>query len=259
MKRLFAALFLVMLVGVIAAAQETGQKPEAKPEDSKVAEVLPTVDQIIEKYVEAMGGKAALEKITSRVTKGTFDLPAFGASGTWEAYAKAPNKSISITDVPNFGLIRNGFDGTIAWEDNPQTGLNEKSGALLVRAKLDSDFYREFKLKELYPKIVVKKKDKVGEKDAYVVEATPDGASAETWYFDAATGLLLRADAEREGPNGPTVAQLYFEDYKDVDGIKFPYAIRQVLPEFSLSLKITEVKHNVEIEDAKFSKPAPPK
>jgi len=202
MKRLLVALFSLLLVGIIAVAQEVEKKPEAKPQDTKAAEPLPAADQIIDKYVAALGGKVAIEKQTSRVTKGTFDIPAFGASGTWEGFAKAPNKSISIIDVPGFGVVRQAFDGTVAWEDNPQVGMNEKSGAALTRVKLDSDFYRDIKLKELYPKMTVKGKQKVGEKDAYVIEATPTGASAETWYFDAETGLLLRADSERETPNG---------------------------------------------------------
>jgi outer membrane lipoprotein-sorting protein len=256
MKKLLAALLLLLLVGVTAVAQETEKKPEAKPQDTKAAETLPTVDQIIDKYVEALGGKAAIEKQTSRVTKGTFDIPAFGASGTWEGYAKSPNKTISIIDVPGFGVIRQAYDGTIAWEDNPQTGMNEKSGTALTRVKLDSDFYRDVKLKELYSKMTVKGKQKVGDKDAYVIEATPTGASAETWYFDAETGLLLRADAEREGPNGVGTVQLYLEDYRGVDGVKIPHTLRQTTPDFAISIKISEIKHNVDVEDTKFAKPA---
>jgi outer membrane lipoprotein-sorting protein len=256
MKKLLAALLLVLLVGVTAVAQETEKKPEAKPQDTKAAETLPTADQIIDKYVEALGGKAAIEKQTSRVTKGTFDIPAFGASGTWEGYAKSPNKTISIIDVPGFGVIRQAYDGTIAWEDNPQTGMNEKSGTALTRVKLDSDFYRDVKLKELYPKMTVKGKQKVGDKDAYVIEATPTGGSAETWYFDAEAGLLLRADSEREGPNGVAMAQVYLEDYGEVDGVKIPHTIRQTTADFTISIKMSEIKHNVDVDDAKFAKPA---
>ena len=256
MKRLVVAMLLVLFADVIGVAQETGQKPEAKQEDTKAAETLPTADQIIDKYVEALGGKTAIEKVTSRVTKGTFEIPAFGATGTWEGYAKAPNKAISVTDVPNFGVIKQAFDGTVAWEDTPQTGLNEKSGAALARAKLDYDFYRSIRLKELYPKMTVKGKEKVGDKDAYVIEATPAGTGAETWYFDTTTGLLLRADAEREGPNGTAMVQIYLDDYRTMDGIKAPFSMRQTMPEFELSIKTTELKYNVEIDDAKFSKPA---
>ncbi len=257
MRKLIATLLFVLLVGITALAQEAGQKPETKAPETKAAETLPTVDQIIDKYVEALGGKAAIEKVTSRVAKGTFDIPAFGASGTFEAYAKAPDKSISIIDVPGFGVIKQAFDGTVAWEDNPQVGMNEKSGAALARARLDANFYREIKLKELYPKMTLKGRDKVDGKDAYVIEAVPTGVSPETWFFDTETGLLSRADAEREGPNGVSQVQMYFEDYKDVDGVKIPHAIRQTTPEFSLSLKFSEIKQNVDIEDAKFSKPAP--
>ncbi|HYK87244.1 MAG TPA: hypothetical protein VE398_00635 [Acidobacteriota bacterium] len=257
MRRFMGVLLFVLLAGITAPAQETGQKPETKPGETKAAEPLPTADQIVDKYVEALGGRAAIEKVTSRVAKGTFDIPAFGASGTFEAYAKAPDKNITIIDVPGFGVIKQAFDGTVAWEDNPQSGLNEKSGTALARAKLDGNFFRDLKLKELYPKMAVKGKEKVGDKDAYVIEATPTGMTAETWYFDTGTGLLVRADAEREGPNGVTMVQLYFDDYKEVDGIKIPSAIRQTTPDFSLSLKFNEIKQNVDIEDGKFSKPKP--
>lgn len=78
MKRTLTILILSLLVAVTAFAQQGQQKPaEAKP-DAKPAAKLPTVDQVLDKYVQAIGGKAAIEKQTSRVAKGTFELPAFG-------------------------------------------------------------------------------------------------------------------------------------------------------------------------------------
>jgi outer membrane lipoprotein-sorting protein len=216
----------------------------------------PTVDQVLDKYVQAIGGKAAIEKQTSRAGKGTFEIPAFGASGTAETYEKAPNKSAAIIDIPGFGVIREGYDGKVAWSQDPQSGLREKTGVELASTKLESEFHRAIKLKSLYPKIVIKGKEKVGDKDAIVLEATPTEGPVETWYFDAASGLLVRQDAERESPQGKMPVQVFFDEYKEFDGVKVPVAIRQITPAFALNIKIEEVKNNVPVDDAKFVKPS---
>ena len=242
---------LCSAIAVAAFAQGGQQKPAT---DSKTA--LPTADQILDKYVQAMGGKTAIEKQTSRVSKGSFEIPAVGATGTAEIFEKAPNKSAAIINIPGFGVVQEGFDGKTAWAQDPQSGLREKAGAELGAAKLDAEFYKPIKLKQLYPKIVVKGKDKVGDKDVYVVEATPTESSTETWYFDAQSGLLLRLDAEREGPQGKQAIQTFLEDYKDIDGVKLPVSVRQVTPQFTITIKIEDVKSNVPIDDAKFKKPA---
>src|SRR2546426_845083 len=83
-------------------------------------------------------------------------------------------------------------------QGSPQNGMRDKAGAELASAKLDAEFHKPIKIKQLYPKIVVKGKDKVGDKEVYVVEATPVESSVETWYFDTQTGLILRQDMERE-------------------------------------------------------------
>ena len=90
----------------------------------------------------------------------------------------------------------------------------------------------------------------------YVVEATPAESSAETWYFDTQTGLILREDAERESPQGKQSVQVFLEDYKDVDGVKMPFSIRQITSAFTLTIKMEEIKNNVPVDDAKFNKPA---
>jgi len=245
MKRKFTVLLIGLAMAVTAFAQGGAPKSD-----------LPTADQILDKYVQAIGGKAVIEKQTSRYSKGTLEIPAFGASGTAEVYEKAPNKTITIVNIPGFGIINDCFDGTIGWAQDPQNGMRDKSGPELAASKLDAEFYKPIKIKELYPKVVVKGKDKVGDKDVYVLEATPNGGPTETWYFDAQSGLLLRQDAEREGPQGKQVVQVFFEDYRVADGIKVAYVLKQVTPAFTLNIKLDEVKHNVPIDDAKFKKPS---
>lgn len=246
MKRTLTTLLLCSLIAVAAFAQGAAPKPAD----------LPTVDQVLDKYVQMLGGKAAMEKITSTASKGTFEIAAFGATGSAEVWEKAPNKAALKLDIPGFGLVLEGFNGTVAWSQDPQSGLREKTGAELAATKLDSDFYKPLKLKQLYPKITVKGKEKVGDKDAIVLTATPADGAPETWYFDATSGLQMRMDLERETPQGKTAVQVFLEDYKEVDGIKVPHTMRQVTSAFTIVIKLDEVKHNVAIDDAKFAKPS---
>ena len=243
MKKTLTIMIICMAVAVAAFAR---QKPEATP----------TVDQILDKYVQALGGKAAMEKITTTASKGTFDIAAFGASGSAEIWEKAPNKTALKLDIPGFGIVQEGFNGTVAWAQDPQSGMREKSGAELAATKLDADFYKPIKLKQLYPKITMKGKGKVGDNDAYMLEATPAEGAAETWYFDATTGLLSRMDLERDTPQGKMSIQVFQEDYKAVDGVKIAHTMRQITPAFTIIIKLEEVKHNVPVDDAKFNKPA---
>lgn len=252
MKRTLIIVTLSLAIAVAAFAQGGQQKPATDPKPA----ALPTADQILDKYVQAIGGKAAVEKQTSRVSKGSFEIPAVGATGTAEIFEKAPNKNAAIINIPGFGVVQEGFDGKTAWAQDPQSGLREKAGPELASAKLDGEFYKSVRIKQLYPKLVVKGKDKVGDKDAFVVEATPVESSPETWYFDVQSGLLIRQDSERESPQGKQAVQSFLEDYKDVDGVKLPFTIRQVTPQFTITIKIEDVKTNVPIDDAKFKKPA---
>jgi outer membrane lipoprotein-sorting protein len=214
---------------------------------------LPSADQILEKYVAASGGKEAIEKVTSRVTKGTIDVPTFGASGTFEQVAKAPNLQITTSEFVGYGAVIQCFDGKTAWASEPERGLRDVTGAELDRQKRTADLYGAVHMKEHYKKLTVKGKGKAGDHEAYIIEAEPAEGSAEKLYFDTQSGLLVRVDVPTQQNSTATVL---FEDYKDVDGVKVPFTMKQDSPEISLVIKTQEVKHNVPVDDAKFAKPA---
>ena len=236
--------FLMILFGLVTVASAFAQ------------DKAPTVDQILEKNLQAMGGKAAFEKLTSRVSKGSFEIPAMGAGGPIEIYEKAPNKNLAVITIEGFGVVQQGFNGTVAWENEPQNGLREKSGAELADAKRNADFYGPVRLKELYPKMELKGKEKVGAGEAYVIIATPPSGAPETIYFDTQSGLVVRQDSTRETAQGKMNIQAFLEDYRVVDGVKLPFVVKQNSDAISFVIKLTEIKHNVAVEDAKFNKPA---
>lgn len=266
MKRIALILAFALSAAFTSAAQEkpktdTQSKPETpKAEAPKGAEktaALPTADEILDKNVKAVGGKEVIEKIASRSTKASFDLEAFGVSGApIEILAKAPNKSATKIDVPNFGVVNIIFNGATGWNSDPMNGLRELTGVELAQLKRRSDLHGALNLKQQYSKMEVKGKAKVGSYETYVIEATTAEGGLEKFYFDINTGLLVRHDLEAEGPQGKALTENYFDDYKAVDGVKIPHTIRFVNPEISWVTKIIEVKNNVEIDDAKFNKPS---
>jgi hypothetical protein len=93
---------------------------------------LPTADQVLEKYITAVGGREAMEKVTSRVSTGTVEIPEMGAAGTITISEKAPNKSLAVFEIAGMGQVRQGSDGTAAWEDSPVSGVRDKSGTELA-------------------------------------------------------------------------------------------------------------------------------
>ena len=240
MKRLAS----IVVVGLVAAcAAMSAQTP-----------ALPTVDQVLDKYLAAMGGQAAFDKITTRTAKATIEIPDMGITGAMTMTEKAPNKSLVIIEIAQM-TVREGTDGIVAWDENPQTGLREKAGIELAEYKRGSMFNVETKLKTAYPKMTVAGRDTVNGKAVMVIDAIPEQGAPVKIFFDSETGLILKQAGTRETPEGPITFESFYEDYRPIDGIKQPYTLRQVTSRFTSVIRINEMKHNVPVDDALFRKP----
>src|SRR5215213_1675098 len=211
---------------------------------------LPTLEAVLAKYVAAIGGRDAQRRITSRVSKGRVDVPEVSFGGKLEVYAKAPNKSLTVMNVEPTGLVRQGFDGRTGWN------LPGNSASGIDRAALvDVDFYREIKLKEQYTRIRLLGKVKEGFREVYLVEAVPRSGAAENLYFDVESGLLVRRDLPRQTSRGTIRTEVYFSDWRDVDGVKVPFKITQAMQNTKFVITLEDVKHNVAVDDAIFLRP----
>lgn len=258
MKRMVLLLVFLSLSATISVAQVAPPNTQGKEPASAKPVTLPlTVDQILEKYVQAVGGKEALDKITSRTGKGSYHLGGdLNLSGEFESYSKSPNKNLIKVTLPGLGLFQEAYDGSVGWTNDPISGLRDRKGLEFEGARLDAEFNRELSLKRLYPKLELKGTQKVGDRDAYLIVGTPAAGSSENFYFDTQSGLLVRLDRKRVSAQGDVVAwEIYYEDYREVDGIKFPFTERQVSPGLTVTIKYTSLKHNLPIDDAKFAKP----
>lgn len=220
---------------------------------AKEVSPMPTVEQILERYVQAVGGREAIEKVTSRVLKGS-RVGADGVLVPEEVYSKAPNKLLVITSYPK-QVFRTGYNGSQGWAKSNETA-RDLPAEMLGQLRREAEFYKETRLKDLYSKLAVAGRAMVGEREAYVLEATPaDGGSPEKLYFDVQTGLLVRKYSEAKTVLGQFPTQTDYEDYREVDGVKLPFTIRWSIPGRSWGRKITEVKQNVSLDDALFNMP----
>jgi hypothetical protein len=238
-------------------AGTTGQGQPAQPQGSPTPRPTPTpAEELIQKYVNAIGGQAAIDKIKSRMVTGTVST-ASGLNGTYEMGQVAPDKGYEIFVTPQV-TIRRGLTANGAWEQTPQ-GVRDVTGPEFARARALMQVFSYLKLKEQYTRLRTAGREKIGDRDAYVVLATRGENETERLYFDVETGLLLRRTTYLRTKVGVIPEQTDFEDYRDVDGVKMPFTIR-VSPIDAgnpyVVRKITEIKLNVPVDESRFNKPA---
>lgn len=238
------------VVILLCVAAAVAQQPAPAGRDSTV----PSPDAVLAKYVEALGGRTALERLTSRVLRGTVEIEGTGVLGTIEIFAKAPDRVFAEITLPGVATIRQGYDGTVAWEEGPR-GFRRLEGDELAEVRRDAVFHSQLKLHELYPSLRVLRRETVGEHTAWVVEAAPEQGRPQQMWFDTESGLLLKTQSERPTPEGPVSLTVTQEDYRSADGILIPRLIHQRTPQFTLVIRFLQVEHNVPIADSKFSPP----
>ncbi len=224
---------------------QVSQPPKAEP--------LPSIDEILDHYVQAIGGKQAIEKVNSRVFIGS-RIGADGVLVPEEVRAKAPNKLLVTTTYPR-QVSRVGFNGTGGWAKSNQTD-RELNEAMLADLRREAEFYKEINFKNLYSQMRVLEKAKLGERDAFVVQAISTNGTSEKLYFDAQSGLLVRKYSETKIALGQSPTQTDYEDFREVDGVKIPFLIHWSIPGRVWGRKINEVKQNVSLDDAEFNAPA---
>jgi photosynthetic reaction center cytochrome c subunit len=229
---------------------------------------LPGVDQILSKYVQALGGEQAIRKVTSRVITATRDVPT-GPGGTipmpaqMEQYWKAPNLLMTVNRTPIFSTSE-GFDGSSAWAQNAMGMVNDAPTVDLARDKRNGGLYEAVTLRQEYVRMEVQGIEKVNGRDAFLVVGFPQNDSPERLYFDVITGLLLRKVTILSTPFGNSPFEVDYDDYRDSGGgVKIPFWIRMIpaTPRSAMasrsSIRIQKVQDNVTVDSSKFSKPQP--
>jgi len=223
--------------------------------------VVPSINQILDKYIQALGGADALSKITSYSGKGTSTI--FGPvdhPNPVEIYAKAPDKYVTIIHLREGDMIRT-TDGREAWVVLPLTvtGEYQLTSTAAEGGKLDGQLAFPGNIKGFFKTWRVSYPANIDGHDVNVVQGSGPGGFIATFYFDKQTGLLTRMVRYANSAVGRVPTQIDFADYRPVAGVMMPFKRTYGWVSGREEYTLTEIKPNVPADDAKFAKPpAPP-
>ncbi len=226
-----------------------------------------TADEIVEKCLTAVGGRAALAKIKSRSTTGTITLmtPAGEISGPIEILNETPNKVRTLikVDLTSLGagqmVFDQRFDGKSGYVLDSLQGNRDITGNQLDNMRNSAFPSPLLNYKEMGATMKLEGKEKIGTRDVYVMIFEPASGSVVRQYIDAETYLLTRMSVKVDVPQvgGELEQTTDFTDYRDVDGIKLPFQVKASSAVQSFAVTVSKVEHNVAVDETLFSKPEP--
>jgi photosynthetic reaction center cytochrome c subunit len=238
-----------------------GGPPEDELDDAVEQDPeAPSADQILDKYLEALGGAQRLTAITNLVARGTSSGygPESGKRPI-EVFAKAPAQRTMIIHTDN-GDSTTAFDGRTGWMAGPlqPVPVLALTGGELEGIKLDATLAFPGQIKQALGQWRVGRPGIIDDRKVLVVQGSSSARSFATLYFDPKTGLLVRLRRYAASPVGRIPTQFDFSDYRDVNGVKMPFHWTMTWLDGRENVDLSEVQTNVPINAAKFGKPAPP-
>jgi len=244
------ATLAIVAAGVsFAQAPATEKKPGQAQKPSAAEEKLPKAEAVLDKLVEASGGEAAINRIRTRVSKGTYEQGPAKANITM--YEAAPNKSLQIIELPEGLKIEQGTNGEVYWTQSPMgVQIADKEEAAL--AARQGDIHLPATWRRHYKSAETAGIETVGSSPAYKLIMTPEEGPPELWYVDQKSNLLVRWDMPAGAGMGNI--SIYFEDHRKVDDVMVPFRQRAagLMP---LVVTLSSVEHNVDIPKERFELP----
>lgn len=239
-------------VGIPAISEETSVIRMPVVEEEQLPPNLPTADQLLDKYVAALGGEKAISKVSTRIEKGTANFA--GRDVAVEVYDKEPGQRVSVMHLPN-GESVTGFDGQHGWLASPGRPTREMPASEIEGAKIDADLQLPLHLKQMFPNLRPAKPERVDGRDTYQLIEEEAGQPRLRLYFDQQTGLLTRMVRYGESPLGLNPVRLDYSDYRALEGVQLPYRWTVARPSGQFTIQATEITQNVAIDEARFSRP----
>ena len=248
---------------VIPSLADQYSLPQEDPNEVEIvrdAPAGPSADQILDKFIEALGGTDKLAKLTSFLAKGTYEgYDSYHEKVPTEIYAKAPAERTIVVHTQNGDTttVFNGHEGWVAAVDKPVHLLPLLRGSELDGAKLDADLCFPIGIKQAlgqwkngFPESAIE------DREVRIIQGIAAGGSRFKLYFDSKTGLLARQVRYTKTIVGTIPLQIDYSDYREVAGIKMPFHWVVTWTDGQSTFQLTEVQPNVDIDAAKFTQPA---
>ncbi len=220
----------------------------------------PTADQILDKYLKALGGPEKVAAMTTVTAKGTYkgydtdfdEVPV-------EVYGKSPSQRSTIVHMVA-GTSTTTFDGRVGWVASPDKPipLIDMSGGALDGAKVDATLMFPAQVKTMLTNYKPAMSS-IDDKPVAVVQGTSAAHLTVKLYFDPDSGLLLREVRYIPTMVGTNPLQIDFSDYRDVNGFKFPFQWITTWTDGQSTTVLSQVQINAAVPATRFGKPAPAK
>lgn len=208
-----------------------------------------TAEQVLNKHIEAIGGKTAAEGIKDVSMTMTGEVQ--GQSLEILTQKKAPNKSLMVGTLGSMGEVTRAIcDGTKMSATMMGSSQNAE-GNQLTFAVLQSAIVPELEYAKLGVKATLAGKESLEGKDCYKLDLAL-GDLKWTEYFDILTGLKFRQVITQSTPNGDASIVITYSDYKDAKGVRFANSIKQDTGMFVLDLTTAKIEVNTGLADALF-------
>jgi hypothetical protein len=234
-------------------AGEAARTDEAAP-GQRPLRPTETLDQVLDQYVQALGGRAALDKLKTRLMRGTVVTRA-GRSFPVVVEETTTGKYRQVIEVPQAATVR-AFDGTAGWIQSGND-IFDVNGYELQQLTRLIDLSAPLRMKERYESLSVIRYDRLDRADTIVLLGHSAANVTEQLYFDRQSGLLLRRVVRTRTPLGGTLPeQIDYSDYRPVSGVKMPFQIRSITWDSVGTQKFDEIKVNTPLDEARFTKPA---
>ncbi len=214
-----------------------------------------SADDILNKMIDAMGGRKAMEAVKDQTSTGSMELTQMGLSGTVTQYLKRPNKNRMDIEVMGM-VITNAFDGVTAWMVNPQTGSTEEmpedQAEYMKREAMGDDTF--LNPKKYGISYTAKGKEEVDGKECFVLEQKYSDGYVSTMYIDTKTYLIYKTKGMSLNQMGVEVeAENVMTDYKKINGMRTAHTMIQYQDgEEFMVFTLEEVKYNTGLEDSFF-------
>lgn len=236
--------------------------PNSERDDMVTPQQGQSAAAILDKYIAALGGAQRLNAITSYIATGkSVGYEGLGGEGEFNIFAKSPNQKttqIGFKDHPERGNSSWAFDGRTGWIKTPRglLGEYEVTGAGLDGMRFDAQMAFPGQIKTLFTNWRVGQQETIGDRDFNVIQGGTARGLLATLYFDTKTNLLARMIIYTASPIGRAPSQVDFADYRDVNGVKFPFEYTFLWLDGRWTAKITGVRTNVAMDASKFGKPS---
>ncbi len=239
-----ALLFSGAIACASAPAVPLETEAKSKPALEVAPELPPTPAELFEAYVRAMGGRARILRGNSYRAKGTLSVADQGIEGELLVYMAAPNKTLTVLQMPGFGEVREGFDGEVGWSIDPMSGPRTKSGDELRDLERRSELHYALEFQKFYREMRTSGRRVFGKQDCYRVELKTLDDRDEVLYFSVESGLLVGREAMTPTVMGDVRIVSHYEEYRKVDGLAHPVRVRQVQGASTSIISLDEVEEN---------------